>query len=426
MMNYRHLFDGIEIPVKLGGRRNIIPINFDNGATTPPLKWVNETVRKNALSYGPIARGAGQKGDKCTEQFEASRESVLDFLNLLGRNDYSVIYVKNTTEGLNLLANVLFEYKDCTVLTTRMEHHANDLPWRHTAHVEYVEVDKSGRISLKEIENHLAQNPSIKFVTVTGASNVTGYINPIHEIARIVHRYDAKLIVDAAQLVAHRAINMAGRCEAEQIDFLVFSGHKMYAPYGAGAIVGLTSYLNNIHPFLRGGGAVDVVLDNDVIWSESPYLHEAGTQNYLGVMALVASMQVLKKIGFDEIEEHETRIKNYLLKELSKIPEVILYGDVDYSVNRLGVIVFNVRGMHFEEVAFKLASQFGIATRYGKFCAHPYVDRMLGINEEQRQISEHTHNGEDIGMVRISLGLYNTMGEAKDFIHSLRCLIYHH
>ena len=201
MMNYRHLFDGIEIPVKLGGRRNIIPINFDNGATTPPLKWVNETVRKNALSYGPIARGAGQKGDKCTEQFEASRESVLDFFNLLGRNDYSVIYVKNTTEGLNLLANVLFEYKDCTVLTTRMEHHANDLPWRHTAHVEYVEVDKSGRISLKEIENHLAQNPSIKFVTVTGASNVTGYINPIHEIARIVHRYDAKLIVDAAQLV---------------------------------------------------------------------------------------------------------------------------------------------------------------------------------------------------------------------------------
>ena len=422
-MNYRHLFDGIELPVQLANKRNIIPINFDNGATTPPLKWVNEMVRRNALNYGPIARGAGQKGDRCTEQFEISRQKVLDFFNLSGRQDYTVIYVKNTTEGLNLLANVLFEYKSCTVLSTRMEHHANDLPWRRTAQVEYVEVDQNGRISLDEIEKHLRQNPSIKFVTVTGASNVTGYVNPIHEIARIVHRYGAKLVVDAAQLVAHRVINMAGRCKEEQIDFLVFSGHKMYAPYGVGAIVGLTSYLNNLQPFLQGGGAVDVVLDDEVIWSQAPYLHEAGTQNYLGVMALVAAMQVLKNTGFNAIEEHESRIKNYLLKELSQIPQIILYGDIDYSRNRLGVIVFNVKGMHFEEVAFKLANYYGIATRYGKFCAHPYVDRLLQINEAKGQMSEPTHQGEDIGMVRISLGLYNTLEEAKDFICCLKCLI---
>ena len=425
-MNYRHLFDGIELPVQLANKRNIIPINFDNGATTPPLKWVNEMVRRNALNYGPIARGAGQKGDRCTEQFETSRQKVLDFFNLSGRQDYTVIYVKNTTEGLNLLANVLFEYKSCTVLATRMEHHANDLPWRNAAKVEYVEVDQTGRISLDEIEKHLIQNPSIKFVTVTGASNVTGYVNPIHEIARIVHKHDAKLVVDAAQLVAHRAINMSGRCEEEQIDFLVFSGHKMYAPYGAGAIVGLTSYLNNRQPFLQGGGAVDVVLDDEVIWSQAPYLHEAGTQNYLGVMALVAAMQMLSNIGFNEIEAHETRIKNYLLQELSQMPQIVLYGDVDYSRNRLGVIVFNVKGMHFEEVAFKLANYYGIATRYGKFCAHPYVDRLLQINEAKKQMSEHTHQGEDIGMVRISLGLYNTLEEAKDFICCLKCLIQQH
>ena len=427
MMNYRHLFDGIELPVQLANKTNIIPINFDNGATTPPLKWVNETVRRHALGYGPIARGAGQRGDRCTEQFEMSRQKVLDFFNLSGRQDYTVIYVKNTTEGLNLLANVLFEYKSCTVLTTRMEHHANDLPWRNTANIEYVEIGQDGRITLEEIEKHLIENPNIKFVTVTGASNVTGYVNPIHDIARIVHKYDAKLVVDAAQLVAHRAINMAGRCKEEQIDFLVFSGHKMYAPYGVGAIVGLTSDLNHFNkPFLRGGGAVDVVLDDEVIWSQAPYLHEAGTQNYLGVMALVAAMQMLNNIGFNEIETHESRIKNYLLQELSQMPEIILYGDIDYTRNRLGVIVFNVQSMHFEEVAFKLASYYGIATRYGKFCAHPYVDRLLQMNARQRHMDECIHQDENIGMIRISLGLYNTLEEAKDFICCLKCLIQQH
>lgn len=425
MMNYRYLFDGIDTPVRLADKGMTVPINFDNGATTPPLKWVNETIRKNALSYGPIARGAGQKGDYCTNQYESSRGKVLDFVGLSGRDDYSVIYVKNTTEGLNLLANVLYPFKQVAVLTTRMEHHANDLPWRHTANVEHVEVDQLGRLNLNELETRLAYNPRIKFVTVTGASNVTGYINPIHKIARIVHKYGAKLIVDAAQLVAHKRINMAGTCKDEQIDFLVFSGHKMYAPYGSGVVVGLTHYLNNAEPFIRGGGAVDVVLDDDVIWGESPYLHEAGTQNYLGVMSLVAAMQVLNRVGFEAIESHEIKLRNYLLKELSSIPRVKLYGDVNYLQDRLCVICFNVEGIHFEQVAAKLASRFGIATRYGKFCAHPYVNRLLEMDGERVCLSEHAHNGEDIGMVRISLGLYNTLGEAKDFIDALKYLIYH-
>lgn len=425
MMNYRYLFDGIETPVQLDGGRMTVPINFDNGATTPPLKWVDEVVKKNAFSYGPIARGAGQKGDWCTQQYEESREKVLQFFGLGGRTDYSVIYVKNTTEGLNLLANVLFPYKQATVLATRMEHHANDLSWRHTANIEYVEVDEKGRLNLEEIEQRLSYNPNIKFVTITGASNVTGYINPIHKIARIVHYYGAKLIVDAAQLVAHRAINMAGHTKDEQIDFLVFSGHKMYAPYGCGAIVGLTHYLSNTEPFLRGGGAVDVVLDDEVIWAEPPYLHEAGTQNYLGAMSLIASMQVLKRVGFKDIEAHETQIKNYLIRELSRIPEVKLYGDTKYTEDRLGVISFNVEGIHFEEVAFRLASKFGIATRYGKFCSHPYVNRLLGTQGERLCLSEHKHNGEHIGMVRISLGLYNTINEAKDFVDALKYIIYH-
>lgn len=426
MMNYRYLFDGIDTPVRIADKRMTVPINFDNGATTPPLKWVNETIRKNALRYGPIARGTGQKGDYCTNQYESAREQILDFFGLSGRGDYSVIYVKNTTEGLNLLANVLYPFKQVTVLTTRMEHHANDLPWRYTADVEHVEVDELGRLNLDELEARLAHNPRIKFVTVTGASNVTGYINPIHKIARVVHRYGAKLIVDAAQLVAHKRINMAGFCKEEQIDFLVFSGHKMYAPYGTGAIVGLTQYLNNVEPFIKGGGAVDVVLDDDVIWGGAPYLHEAGTQNYLGVMSLIAAMQVLKRVGFKEIEAHEATLKNYLLKELSRIPRVKLYGDIQYSQDRLGVIIFNVEGIHFEEVAAQLASRFGIATRYGKFCAHPYVNRLLEMDGERVCLSEHAHNGEHIGMVRISIGLYNTLGEAKDFIDALKYLIYHY
>lgn len=425
--NYRDLFYGIDEPLQLENGKSILPINFDNGATTPPMRCALKALRDNAILYGPIARGAGQKGDLCTKKYENAREYILEFFNLKGNKDYTVIYTKTTTEALNILANVLIKEKDDKVLTTRMEHHANDLPWRHTSTVEYIDIDKNGRINLVDIKNTLIQNRgSIKYVSVTGASNVTGYINDIHEIAKLCHTFGAKIVVDAAQLIAHKEINMKGNSKDEQIDFLVFSSHKAYSPFGCGAIVGLTENLSNIEPYLRGGGCVDAVFDDTVFWNTPPSLLEAGSPNFLGIMAMVAALKRLKKVGFDNIYTHEMEIKNYLIGEMKNMPNVILYGDVENTNDRLGVIVFNLKTMPYYDVSERLANGAGIATRYAKFCAHPYVNRLLGLTDEMAYCIYSECNKNDTenpyGMVRISLGLYNTMEEAEKFIEILKTL----
>lgn len=422
-MTYRELFEGIETEVKLSNGSYIIPINFDNGATTPPLKSVINTILEDIKYYGPIARGLGQKGDICTKKFEEARENVLDFFNLKGNNTHTVIFTKSDTEGLNLLANILIKDNNTKVLTTRMEHHANDLPFRYKSQVLYVDVDSLGRINIDDIRKKLAEHKGkIRLVTITGASNVTGYINPINEIAKICHENDAKIIVDAAQLVAHKDINMKGNTKDEQIDFLTFSAHKAYAPFGSGAIVGLIEDLKDVDPFLRGGGCVKGVFDENVIWALPPQLHEAGTQNFLGVMAMVQALKDLKQIGFDNIQSHELYIKDYLIKEMKKIDKVILYGDTENTNDRLGVISFNINGMNYEEVAMKMANDMGIALRCGKFCAHPYAYRLLGVSDMNGYI-DVVSDEENLGLIRVSLGLYNTIEEAKTFIEALQYIV---
>ena len=423
--NYRDLFIGIDTPIPIENGNTIVPINFDNEATTPPMKTALNAIRENALTYGPIARGAGYKGELCTQKYEEAREAILEFFNLKGNSDYTVIYTKTTTESLNILANVLIKSKEDKVLTTRMEHHANDLPWRHSATVEYIEVDELGRIDLVDIKNALIANKgTIKYVSITGASNVTGYMNDIHGIAKLCHKYGAKIIVDGAQLVAHKEVDMKGKDKDEQIDFLVFSSHKAYSPFGCGAIVGLTTELSNLEPYSRGGGCVDAVFDYDVIWNGPPTLLEAGSPNFLGIMAMVASLEKLKKIGFDNIYSHEKEIKDYLISEMKKMPNVILYGDVENTDDRLGVITFNLKNMKYDKVSEKLANVGGIATRYAKFCAHTYVHRLLGVNDDRAYAvyssAHQSRLSSPYGMVRVSLGLYNTMDEAKKFIDVLK------
>ena len=323
--NYRALFNGIETPVELVNGQYVIPINFDNGATTPPLKQVDTFVSENILMYGSVGRG-GHKSNYCTKAYEISKEEILDFFNLKVEDGYEVIYVKNTTEGINLLANILCDRNNYKVLTSRLEHHANDLPWRKMSNVFYIEVDHEGKLNLDEIEWVLKRSlGTIKYVTLSGASNVTGYIQPIHEVAALTHKYGAYLIVDAAQLVAHRAIDIKGNSKEEAIDFLVFSGHKMYAPFGSGVVIGKKALLEDKVPFLQGGGAVSAVFDNDVYYKTTYEKDEAGTPNFLGVMSIVAAMTVLKIVGFEEIVAHENLLKNYMLKGLKSIPQVILY-----------------------------------------------------------------------------------------------------
>lgn len=415
-MNYRNLFDGVNNPIKLENGRFVVPINFDNGATTPPLKSAVATINSNIKNYASIGRGAGPKADFCTKKFEEAREDILEFFHVKETTKHTVVFVKSTTEGLNLLASVLIKDKKELVLTTRMEHHANDLPWRYASRVDYVDVDDLGRIRMEDIERKLMRyRGQVKYVSITAASNVTGYINDINKIAKICHKYGAKIVVDGAQIVAHQEVNMQGECEEEQIDFLVFSAHKAYAPFGSGAVVGLKEYLADVEPFLKGGGIVEHVYDDSLEWNRIPERLEAGTQNFLGVIAMARALKDLKSIGFDNIALHEKQIKEHLFSKMKEMEHVILYGDTNNIDDRLGIICFNVIDNNFETLAEDFAKQKGISMRYGKFCAHPYCDRLLG----ERYKKTYKKTEEETGMIRISLGLYNTMEEANVFLKHL-------
>lgn len=420
--NYRELFNGIETMVILDNNQEVVSINFDNAATTPPLKKVDEFIYENILMYGSVGRG-GQKSSYCTNAYEVSRQEVLSFFDVSPQDGYEVIYVKNTTEGINALANMLCDRNGQKVLTTRMEHHANDLPWRELSKPYYCEVDHEGKINLEELEEKLRRaQGTIQYVTMTAATNVTGYVNPIHEAAKLAHKHGAKLIVDAAQLVAHRAINMKGSCEEEAIDALIFSGHKMYAPFGSGVVIVKTEMIENKRPLLLGGGIVSSVFDDDIYYKPSPYKEEAGSPNFLGAMAIIAAMTVLKNIGYDKIMAHEKKLTRRLISGLNSMPDILLYGDNDEK-ERVGVIPFNFKNIHHSKAGQLLQDKRGIAVRTGCFCAHPYVMRLLGVSNEERYKYLEDSSLASPGMVRASFGLYNTEEEVDEFLNCVEDII---
>ena len=212
-----------------GSKRAII--NFDNAATTPALQPVSDEVDAQMKMYGSIGRGYSKKSDYSTDLYNNTRSKVLQFVGADEEN-YTCFYVNNTTDGLNKLASALITSEDDVVLCTRMEHHANDLSWRERCKVIYAEIDKKGRVDYKSLEKMLKKN-KVKYVAVTAASNVTGYVTDVHRVAKLAHKYGAKIIVDGAQIVAHRKFSMIGETPEENIDFFVFSAHKMYSPYAA-------------------------------------------------------------------------------------------------------------------------------------------------------------------------------------------------
>ena len=299
-----------------------------------------------------------------------------------------------------------------------MEHHSNDLPWRNKCNLKHVEVDKDGRIIVEEIEMLLEKyQERVKYVTVTGASNVTGYVNDIRRIARAAHKYGAKIIVDGAQLIPHKKISMIQDDINENIDFLVFSGHKVYAPFGSGVIIGLRDVFNEMEPDSRGGGTVQIVLDDRQLWLDTPERNEAGTPNLFGAVAIAEALREMDKIGFETIESNEKELLSYLVRELKQFEKVILYGDNENINDRLGILVFNIDGMTYEEVGEALANIRGIGVREGGFCAHPYTRRILGITDSdlQRYMSEVGIPG----LVRVSLGAYNSKKEANIFLDTI-------
>ena len=413
----RKLFIGLDNKIVINGKKQVIPINLDNAATTPVLKKVMRAVLKASENYGSIARGDGQKSQYSSDLYEECRRYVIKYFNA-PLNKYTAIFIGNTTEGINKLSNILIENKNDIVITSRMEHHSNDLPWRGKCDLKYVEVDEKGRIIMEELEEMFSiYQDRIKYVTITGASNVTGYITDIRRVAKLAHKYGAKLIVDGAQLVPHRAINICGKEDDDYIDFLIFSAHKVYAPFGSGAIIGLRGELEKYPPDTKGGGTVERVLDDEIIWLSTPEKNEAGSPNFFGAVALMQALKEMNKIGLELIESNEKKLLKMLIDGMKNFERVILYGDNENIEDRLGIMVFNIDRLCYEMVGEYLASIRGIAVRQGGFCAHPYTRRLLGIKNDE--IEEYIKKNGMPGMVRVSLGAYNSEKEVNIFLETI-------
>ncbi|MDQ7065756.1 MAG: aminotransferase class V-fold PLP-dependent enzyme [candidate division KSB1 bacterium] len=424
-MNLEHIRSvgqDLEVPLLDGTYRRYI--NFDNAASTPVLEPVWQGVQKFMQWYSSIHRGAGFKSQLSTWAYEKSREVLCDFLGA-DASERVVIFGRHTTDAINKLANRYPFQQGDVLITTIMEHHANDLPWRGKAEIVRIKSDEKSPIRPEVLEQALKENQGrCKLVAITGASNVTGLINPIYELAKVTHRYGAEIMVDAAQLAPHRQIHMGRRGDEEAIDYLVLSAHKMYAPFGAGAIVGWPDIFELGAPDYVGGGAVKFVAEDEVLWKEPPDKEEAGSPNVVGVVALSLAANTLQKIGMEAVAEHEARLAARLLDGLTAIPEIELVGPHFYDKNlRVGVIVFNLKGMHHSKTAAILSCEFGIAVRNGCFCAHPYLKYLLKYSEEEaRNLREKIRNNEDVelpGAVRASFGIYNTLDEVDYFLEAI-------
>lgn len=416
--NYRELIVGTETKIPLSNGQMVTSINFDNAATTPPFSSVLQSVVSFAPWYSSIHRGTGYKSQYSSELYERSREQIRAFVKADPNN--TIVYVKNTSEAINKLSYRLYhKSKRSMILSTYMEHHSNDLPWRNKYDVDYIKVDENGRLSIQDLERKLHKyKKKVALVTVTGASNVTGYKNPIHDIAELVHDYGARIMVDAAQLIAHSCIDMKPDNSGSHIDYMAFSAHKMYAPFGSGALIGPEYDFEKGEPEYRGGGTIDIVTHDLIRWAEPPHKDEAGTPNIMGVVALSEAVRSLESLGMANLEAYELSLVEYALDALSKVPGIKLYCDKDIR-DRVGIIPFNIDGLPHQTVAAALSAESGIAVRSGCFCAQPYVQTLMNIsrNEIRRRIRnpELPHPG----MVRLSFGLYNNYDEIDVLVNKL-------
>ncbi|MBO6522662.1 MAG: aminotransferase class V-fold PLP-dependent enzyme [Balneolaceae bacterium] len=420
--------------IRVVGEEGLIPlrngkfqryINFDNAASTPSFESVSELVRKFLPYYSSVHRGAGYKSQLSTEVYDKAHNIVAEFIGA-DTSENTVIFTKNATEALNKLSYRFPFKKDSVVLTTEMEHHSNDLPWRDKAETIHVRITEKGTLDLDDLDTKLKKYaPRVSLVCVSGASNVTGIVQPIHTIAKMAHDYDAKIVVDAAQLAPHKKIDIRPNDDLWHIDFLVFSAHKMYAPFGTGVLVGPKDTFLNSAPEYSGGGTVESVTLNDIRWADLPDREEAGSPNVIGAVALAKAIQTLTRFSMDKISRREKKLTRYAIEKLGCIKGITIYGD--RNVDRVGVISFNLAGVHHQEVADILSTEFGIGVRNGCFCAHPYVVKLLRLSDAEikkwRDESLNGHKNSLPGLVRVSFGCYNTFEEVDLFSEAIEKIV---
>jgi cysteine desulfurase / selenocysteine lyase len=413
-----------EVPL-LDGR--LAPyINLDNAASTPALVDVVEAIDAFMPYYSSVHRGTGFKSRLSTVAYDQAHAIIGRFVSAdLSTN--TVIFGKNTTEAINKLAFRLPCGPNSVIITTQLEHHSNDLPWRPRAEVIHIKALPDGRLDEDDFDRQLERYAGrVALVTVTGASNVSGYLQPIHRLARKAHAAGARILVDAAQLAPHRRVDMRPDDDPEHLDFVVLSAHKMYAPYGTGALIGPKAFFLQSPPEYRGGGTVDIVTLDEVYWAGEPDRDEAGSPNVVGAVAMAVAAQVLMEVGMDAIAAHEEHLVTYALERLREVPGIQIYGQSDPAKahEKVGVIPFNLAGVSHFLVAAILGYEGGIGVRSGCFCAHPYVVHLLQLNDHESDRWRDQMLGGDKsempGMVRASFGCYNNTEDVDHLIDMLQ------
>ena len=375
---------------------------LDSGATTQKPQCVIDAIESyyKECNANPH-RGAYSLSIEATEKYESTREKIAKFIN--ARNREEIIFSKNATESLNLIA---YSYgldnlkKDDEAVLSIMEHHSNLVPWQYVtkktnSKLKFMYINKDYELSKEEIESKITDKT--KVVGITHVSNVLGTINNVKEIIKYAHKEGAVVIVDASQSIPHMKIDV----QDLDADFLVFSGHKMFAPLGIGVLYGKKELLNKMTPFLMGGDMIEYVYEQNTTFAPLPNKFEAGTQNVEGVIGLGSAIDYIEKIGYKEIQNVEEAITKYAVNELSKLDFLELY-ITPHLENHSTVISFNIKGVHPHDVASILDSN-GVCVRSGNHCAQPLL-RYLGMDST----------------CRASFSIYNTKEDVDNLVEALK------
>ncbi|HFE37229.1 MAG TPA: aminotransferase class V-fold PLP-dependent enzyme, partial [Gammaproteobacteria bacterium] len=429
---YRRLekaFIGLETQYLLADGRTTRRIYLDSGASTLMMKPACQATLSYLQHYANTHTTVHTSAKITSSAIEWAHQRVLDFTGAESNNFQCTFIGNGTTAAANRVAKGLAELRPDKpmVLVSAMEHHSNDLPHRHYAEqVEHIpllgegenaaQIDVSGLASL--LKKH---HNKVNYVAITAVSNVTGIINPVDEISRLVHRYNAYLVVDGAQMVAHMPVKLT----LSDIDFFLFSGHKVYAPGSPGVLIAKRKLIEAMQPAAFGGGMVSNVSKWGFRLADDPTEREyAGTPNIPGAITLACSLECLSRIGMQSIFEKEKRLVDWAIECLKQCPSIKIYGEQKKSA-RVASIAFNLKGIGHSLVAAILNDYHGIAVRNQCFCAHPYVQEML--TEEFEALANETVDNETLealtldrrGMVRISFGLYTQKEDITALVSAL-------
>ncbi|MDR2828643.1 MAG: cysteine desulfurase [Acholeplasmatales bacterium] len=377
-------------------KKNSSLVYLDSAASS----LVPRSVIKSEIDYYSnngtnVHRGVYKLSYQATLDYDNSRNIIASFINA---SDNEIIFTKGTTDSLNMICDMLSSvlHLGDIVLTTELEHHSSLLPWRNKEKekgitVKYIPLS-SNKIT---IENFVASISSdVKVLAITHVSNTLGYLTPIKEIIKIAHKHNIIVVLDCAQSILHEKIDV----KKLDVDFLAFSGHKIFGPSGIGVLFGKEQYLNSLLPRDYGGEMVDTVTKNDVTYKESPFREEAGTPNIAGAIGLGYAIRFIKKIGVNNIKEHTLYLRNYTIAKLKEIKEVIIYN----LEGETSLILFNIKNIHPHDVASDLDND-NICVRAGFHCAK-LVGPLL----------------DTISTLRVSFSVYNDINDCDLFIKSLQ------